>query len=179
MDFSKNVNNFKIIKYHKIKDKGFKKNEDVIYPYYLITNKFQLHSYECVNDDIKVQVINNLNDEIKCKDGYTNQYILSNWKDNNIFYVLTSPDNKNLYGTIAINFNNMDNPFISDLFTVKKYRSNGYARYLLRYANKYIKKLGYSKSILWCNYYLLKYYKNLGWEIQKKLEDYYVMEYNL
>jgi hypothetical protein len=174
-----NNDDFKVIRYHRIKDKGYLIDDNYIYPFYLETDKFQLYPYEYVNDDIKIQVINGLNNEIKCKDVYTNEYISSNWSGSNIFYVLTSSDNKHLYGTIAIKFNNMDYPFISDLFTVRKYRSNGYARYLLKYANKYIKKLGYSKSILWCNDYMLKYYINLGWKIQNKTEDYYVMEYNL
>ena len=170
--------NFTVIRYHRIKDKGFKKDNDYIYPFYLETDKFQLYPYENVNNDIKRQVINNLNNEVGSIDAYTNEYILSNWSGSHILYVLTSSDNKNLYGTIGIKVDK-DTAFISDLFTVKKYRANGYARYLLKYANKYIKRLGFSKSTLWCNDYMLKYYKNLGWEIQTKTKDYYIMEYNL
>lgn len=170
--------NFEVIKYHRIKDKGFKINNEYIFPYYLVTDKFQLYPYEYIDNDIKKQVINSLNNEVNCIDAYSNEYILSNWSNSNIFYVLTSSDNKTLYGTIAIKIDN-NSPFIGDLFIVKKYRSNGYARYLLKYANKYIKKLGFSKSILWCNDYMLKYYKKLGWKIQNKTKDYYVMEYNL
>ena len=92
MNLFNNTN--KILKYHIIKDKGYKKDNKFIYPYYFTTEQFQLYPYEYVDDNIKKQVINNLNEEVGSEDAYTNNYIISNWLGSNIFYVLISLDNK-------------------------------------------------------------------------------------
>jgi hypothetical protein len=173
------IDNIIIYQYEPLKNRE-EYQADIGYfsPYYLISNLFNIIPYENTPLNIKKQVCNMLNHEFGTSDlFYNDDYITSNWKYANIFYVVM---NKNsLLGTIAIDRKNFY-PCISQLCIVPSKRSLGLGKYLIEFANKYIKSMGFDKSRLWCKEELIPYYQKLNWSIENQIDDSnYIMTYDL
>jgi GNAT superfamily N-acetyltransferase len=133
---------------------------------------FSILPYELVNDNIKKDVLLNLQKE--WKDYKKKDFIISNWQNQNIFYVLTTSNQDELIGTIAID-RKLFLPFISQLYVIDKHRKKGFAKKLLNFANKYVKSLGFNESRLWCNEHLVNFYGKLNWKIENKSGNKYIM----
>ncbi len=96
-------------------------------------------------------------------------FILFNFKDKlNSFFVFLDQDNDFL-STFAIDTENFA-PYISHLFVNPNNRNNGIGKKTLKYAEKYIKKLGFNNSNLWCEEGLINYYKKNGYNIDEPLK---------
>ena len=96
-------------------------------------------------------------------------FILDNFKDKlNIFFVLFD-DYGYFISTFAIDTANKG-PYISHLFVNKKLRGNGYGVKSLKLAEIYTKKLGFMMVNLWCEDYMIDFYKKNGYIIDKSIE---------
>lgn len=131
--------------------------------------------YQETSDDIKKQVINELKKEWEF---YSDIYIISNWSDSGMFYVMITPDEKEFIGSVAVDRKQFY-PYISQLYVVKSKRKKGYAKKLLTFAEKYTIKLGFDTAKLWCEYDLVKFYEKNGWEVIDKNDDKFIMEKSL
>jgi len=153
---------------------SYQADVDFFCPQMLETNLYYIIPYDLTKGHIRKELINMLNSEWE---NYSDEFILSNWQNQDIFYVLVSniEDSQGEFiGTIAID-RKMFYPFISQLYINKKYRSLGYAKILIDFANQYIKSMGFDESRLWCDEELIPFYKKLGWIIEKMSDNKYVM----
>ena len=165
-----------ILEYDEIIDRSEYTENGYIAPYYLKTYKFEILPFNRIEKSIRTDLINLLNETFK-DTKYTEQFIRLNWQGLNIFYVMITTENK-LVGCIAIDRRNM-NPFISNLYILEEYRNKGYGKYLINYSNKYIKRLGYTYSRLWCDDNLKSYYENNGWIFENKINNKNIMIYDI
>lgn len=95
-------------------------------------------------------------------------FILHNFVDkNNSFFVLFDDDN-DFIATFAVDTENFA-PYISHVFVNPNLRNRGFGKKVIKYAEKYIKKLGFDSSNLWCNEDLIKFYKKLGYNIDSPM----------
>jgi GNAT superfamily N-acetyltransferase len=96
-------------------------------------------------------------------------FILHNFKDKlNSFFVLFD-DEGDFVGTFAVDTENFA-PYISHLFINPNIRNKGFGKKALKYAEKYIAKLGFSSSNLWCEEKLIAYYKKNGYVVDSPLK---------
>ena len=96
-------------------------------------------------------------------------FILSNFKDKlNCFFVLFDDDG-DFVATFAIDTENFA-PYISHLFVNPNLRNKGFGKKALKYAEKYIQKIGFNSSGLWCEESLIPYYKKFGYTIESPME---------
>ena len=149
---------------------NFQADVEYICPISVKTDYFEILPYELVNNNIKKIVIDNLKIEWP---EYTHDFIISNWQSQDIFYVMTTKNQEDFIGTIAIDRKTFF-PYISQLF-VNKYRNKGFAKKLINFANHYVKMLGFTESKLWCKKHLLNYYKKMNWTIEHDRGDTYIM----
>jgi GNAT superfamily N-acetyltransferase len=173
--------NLEIIEYKEIVER-FEYLGDIGYiaPYYLKTNKFNIIPFNKVSKNLRTLLINllNLEFEKEFNQTYTEQFIRQKWSGIQVFYIITNFEQDKLIGSIAID-NKNHFPCISNLYILSEYRNQGYATYLLDYANKYIKSLGFEQSRLWCKDELLEFYKKKGWNFEKKFNNNNIMILNL
>ena len=147
---------------------------DFFCPHMLETNLYYIIPYDLTENHIRKELIKMLNSEWE---NYSDEFILSNWQNQDIFYVLVSniEDSQGEFiGSIAID-RKMFYPFISQLYVNKKYRSLGYSKILLDFANQHIKSMGFDEARLWCEKELIPFYEKLGWSIEKISDEKYVM----
>ena len=96
-------------------------------------------------------------------------FILHNFKDKlNSFFVLFD-DEGDFVGTFAVDTENFA-PYISHLFINPNIRNAGFGKKALKYAEKYITKLGFNSSNLWCEEKLIAYYKKNGYVVDSPLK---------
>jgi GNAT superfamily N-acetyltransferase len=96
-------------------------------------------------------------------------FILLNFKDKmNCFFVLFDDDG-DFISTFAIDTENFA-PFISHIFVNPNIRNKGFGKKTLKYAEKYIKKLGFDTSHLWCEELLIGFYKKNGYVIDSPMK---------
>ena len=96
-------------------------------------------------------------------------FILHNFKDKlNSFFVLFD-DEGDFVGTFAVDTENFA-PFVSHLFINPNIRNSGFGKKALKYAEKYIAKLGFNSSNLWCEEKLIAYYKKNGYVVDSPLK---------
>lgn len=150
---------------------NFQADVEYICPISIKTDTFEILPYESVNDNIKQAVIDNLKTEWT---EYTHEFIKSNWQSQDIFYVMTSKNQEDFIGTVAID-RKVFLPFISQLYVAEKYRNKGYGKKLINFANHYIGMLGFSESRLWCKKHLLDFYTKIDWQVENEHPDKYVM----
>jgi GNAT superfamily N-acetyltransferase len=131
--------------------------------------------YQETSDNMQKQVINELQKEWEF---YNHSYIISNWSDSGVFYVMTTIDEKEFIGSIAVDRKNFY-PYISQLYIVESKRNNGYAKILLSFAEKYTIEFGFNTARLWCSKDLIKFYEKLDWIVIEKDKDRYIMEKSL
>ena len=164
------INNIIIYQYEPLTNRE-EYQADIGYfsPYYLTSNLFDIIPYENTPLNIKKQVCKMLNHEFGTSElFYDDDYITSNWKYTNIFYIIMTK--KSLLGTIAIDRKNFY-PCISQLCIVPSKRSLGLGKYLINFANKYIKSMGFNTSRLWCKEELIPYYQKLNWSVENQIDD--------
>ena len=95
-------------------------------------------------------------------------FILHNFKDKlNSFFVLFD-DEGDFVGTFAVDTENFA-PYVSHLFINPNIRRAGFGKKALKYAEKYIAKLGFNSSNLWCEEKLIAYYKKNGYVVDSPL----------
>jgi GNAT superfamily N-acetyltransferase len=95
-------------------------------------------------------------------------FILHNFKDKlNSFFVLFD-DEGDFVGTFAVDTENFA-PYVSHLFINPNIRRAGFGKKALKYAEKYISKLGFNSSNLWCEEKLIAYYKKNGYVVDSPL----------
>lgn len=95
-------------------------------------------------------------------------FILHNFKDKlNSFFVLFD-DAGDFVGTFAVDTENFA-PYVSHLFINPNIRNSGFGKKALKYAEKYIAKLGFNSSNLWCEEKLIAYYKKNGYAVDSPL----------
>ena len=117
-------------------------------------------------------LINIWKDDFKLKKIHTYQgvinFILHNFVDkNNSFFVLFDDDDE-FISTFAIDTENFA-PYISHIFVNPNLRKRGFGKKTLKYAEKYISKLGFDSSNLWCNEELIIFYKKQGYNVDSPL----------
>ena len=96
-------------------------------------------------------------------------FILSNFKDKmNCFFVLFDDDG-DFISTFAIDTENFA-PYISHIFVNPNIRNKGFGKKTIKYAEKYIKKLGFDSSHLWCEEPLISFYKKNGYVIDSPMK---------
>jgi len=96
-------------------------------------------------------------------------FILHNFKDKlNSFFVLFD-DAEDFVGTFAVDTENFA-PYVSHLFINPNIRNKGFGKKALKYAEKYISKLGFSSSNLWCEEKLIAYYKKNSYVVDSPLK---------
>jgi GNAT superfamily N-acetyltransferase len=96
------------------------------------------------------------------------EFILENFKDKlNAFFVLFDDDG-DFISTFAIDVENFA-PFISHIFVNPTLRNKGFGKKTIKYGEKYIKKLGFNTSNLWCEEHLVPYYRKNGYVIESKI----------
>jgi GNAT superfamily N-acetyltransferase len=95
-------------------------------------------------------------------------FILHNFVDkNNSFFVLFDDDN-DFVATFAVDTENFA-PYISHIYVNPNLRNKGFGKKVVKLAEKYIKKLGFDSSNLWCNEDLIIFYKKLGYNIDSPM----------
>ena len=175
------INSFKIINFGKVSNRtDYLADVGLISPPYVITDQFQILSFDQINSDMKQYIIDLLNEEFGQTNDvyYSEDFINNTWSGANVFYVMTSSDRSKLYGTIAVDRKNFY-PYISQLYIVEEERSRNLAKHLINFANRYIKSLNFTQSRLWCENKLVSYYTNLGWYFEGKENDLNIMVFNL
>jgi hypothetical protein len=96
-------------------------------------------------------------------------FILHNFKDkNNSFFVLFD-DEGDFISTFAVDMENFA-PMISHLYVNPNLRKRGFGIKTLRYGEKYIKKMGFDTSHLWCEEELIKFYKKNNYNVDSKMK---------
>jgi GNAT superfamily N-acetyltransferase len=96
------------------------------------------------------------------------QFILDNFKDKlNAFFVLFD-DEGDFISTFAVDVENFA-PFISHIFVNPTLRNKGFGKKTIKYGEKYIKKLGFNASNLWCEEHLVPFYRKQGYVIESKI----------
>jgi len=96
-------------------------------------------------------------------------FILHNFKDKmNSFFVLFD-DEGDFISTFAIDTENFA-PYISHLFVNPNLRGKGFGKKSLKYGEKYIKKLGFDSSNLWCEESLVLFYKKNGYTVDSPMK---------
>jgi hypothetical protein len=173
------ITSFNVLSFGKIKTRSeYLADVGLFYPPYVITDQFQITTFENINEQIQDQIVNLLSLEFGTDVEYSTNFIKTSWVGANVFYVMTSSDNSKLYGTIAIDRKNFY-PYISQLYIVESERCRGLATHLINFANRYIKSLNFTQSRLWCNDKLVTYYTNLGWLFEEKQNNLNIMVFNL
>jgi len=95
-------------------------------------------------------------------------FILLNFKDKlNCFFVLFDDDG-DFISTFAVDTENFA-PYVSHLFVNPNLRGKGFGKKSLKYAEKYILKLGFNNSNLWCEENLVPFYKKNGYNIDSPM----------
>ena len=128
---------------------------------------------EEVQDMISHAFINIWAEDFKMKNITTftgvKQFILENFKDKlNAFFVLFDDDG-DFISTFAVDVENFA-PFISHLFVNPTLRNKGFGKKTIKYGEKYIKKLGFNSSNLWCEEHLVPFYRKNGYIIESKIK---------
>jgi len=96
-------------------------------------------------------------------------FILHNFKDkNNSFFVLFD-DEGDFISTFAVDMENFA-PMISHLYVNPNLRKRGFGTKTLKYGEKYIKKMGFDTSHLWCEEDLIKFYKKNNYNVDSKMK---------
>jgi len=96
-------------------------------------------------------------------------FILHNFKDkNNSFFVLFD-DEGDFVSTFAVDMENFA-PMISHLYVNPNLRKRGFGTKTLKYGEKYIKKMGFDTSHLWCEEELIKFYKKNNYNVDSKMK---------
>ena len=173
--------NLEIIEHKEIVERyEYLDNIGYVAPYYLKTNKFNIIPFNKVNKNLRTSLIEllNLEFEEEFNQTYSEQFIRQKWSGIQIFYVMTNIEQDKLIGSMAID-NKNHFPCISSLYILTEHRNQGYATFLLDYANKYIKSLGFNLSRLQCNDRMLEFYENKGWKFEQKYHNNNIMIYNL
>jgi N-acetylglutamate synthase-like GNAT family acetyltransferase len=122
---------------------------------------------------ISTALINEWPEDFKLKKIHSNigvkNFILHNFKDKmNIFFVLFD-DQGGFVSTFAVDTENFA-PYISHLYVNPNLRNRGFGKKTLKYAEKYIKKLGFDNSNLWCEENLVNYYKKNNYIIDSPMK---------
>lgn len=95
-------------------------------------------------------------------------FIIHNFKDKmNSFFVLLDDDG-DFISTFAVDTENFA-PYISHLYVNPNLRNKGFGKKSLKYAEKYIKKLGFDNSNLWSEEKLVPFYKKNGYNVDSPL----------
>ena len=141
------------------------------------TTKFKILQYKNCSEDIQEMIANALitiwkkDFALKKITSYVGvrNFILHNFKDKMAaFFVLFNEEN-DFIATFAIDTENFA-PFVSHLFVNPNIRNAGFGKKALRYAEKYIKKLGFDVSNLWCEEKLVGYYKKNGYVVDSQMK---------
>lgn len=175
------IDNLEIIEYKEIIERSeYLADVGYVAPYYLKTNKFNIIPFEKVNKNLRTLLIELLNIEFEKEfnQTYNEQFIRQKWTGVQVFYIITNREQDKLIGSIAIDNKNYF-PCISNLYILLEYRNQGYATFLLNYANKYIKSLGLNLSRLQCNDRMLEFYEKKGWIFEQKYNNNNIMILNL
>lgn len=148
------------------------------------SSEYILTPFQNSPKDIQTEVVSYLKKEWyesnKKDDTFSIDFIKTTWNDaNNILYVLMQKNLKDsnlvrLIGTVAIDRKQFV-PFFSQLFVVPHERNKGYANILIKHAEKYIKKMRFNKSKLWCKPDLINFYNKLGYDVEDKKDEVYIM----
>jgi GNAT superfamily N-acetyltransferase len=138
--------------------------------------KGQIVQFKNCSKDVQIMIAHALINEwredfilkkIQTYQGVIN-FILHNFIDkNNSFFVLFDDDNDFL-ATFAVDTENFA-PYISHVFVNPNLRNKGFGKKVIKLAEKYIKKLGFDSSNLWCNEDLIIFYKKLGYNIDSPM----------
>lgn len=168
---------YNILEFKEIIERTNYLENGYISPYYLKTKEFEILPFEYINKKLRTILLELLNQEF-ININYNEQYIRFNWKQTDIFYVITTQEQNELIGCIALDIKNFT-PFISNLYIINKFRKNGYCNILLNYIYNYVKLLGFNKVRLWCNDELIEFYKNKNWLFENKINDKNIMYYNI
>jgi GNAT superfamily N-acetyltransferase len=140
------------------------------------TTKGKILQFKNCSPEVQIMIahalINIWKDDFSLKKIYSYKgvinFILKNFTDkNNIFFVLFDDEN-DFISTFAIDTENFA-PYISHIFVNPNLRNKGFGTKTLKYAEKYIKKLGFESSGLWCNEELIIFYKKNGYNVDSPL----------
>lgn len=106
--------------------------------------------------------------EIKCESvEQAKEYILKNFSASNLFYLL-------LFGGKCIGCVGIDRknfyPFLSHLYVQQSWRSKGFAKALLQFAEAMVISYGFNEVRIWCEPHLQKFYENMSWK-QENVQD--------
>lgn len=128
---------------------------------------------EQIQDMIAHALINIWADDFELKKISTyvgvKNFILHNFKDkNNSFFVLFD-DEGDFISTFAVDMENFV-PMISHLYVNPNLRKRGFGIKTLKYGEKYIKKIGFDTSHLWCEEDLIKFYKKNNYNVDSKMK---------
>lgn len=107
---------------------------------------------------------------------YTDQFILKNFSCGDMLYVATI--SQKVVGCVAVDRKRFQ-PFISTLLVVPDMRNKGYSKFLIQFAEQYVKQFGFNESRLWCRSNLLDFYKALGYTTECKEGENIVMKKKL
>lgn len=104
---------------------------------------------------------------------YTHEYIDKELSYGDMLYVAWNENG--FIGTVAIDRKQFT-PFIGTLYVSDTLRNLGYSKILMTFAETYVHKvLGFNEASLWCNEFMLDYYFPLGYTIQSKEKDIYIL----